>query len=97
MHRRITVAVDHIRGLYNVELGIRSFAGFNTTEDVTRWRNEFLSLGGVSEQKVERMDLGTALALEGEVVALVDEVFALAKAHKPLPEVEPFCVLPQLL
>lgn len=87
-HERIKVAVDHVRGLYNVGVGMSSFAGFGIAQEATEWATDFLSPAGVSEQKALRMDLRALEAVTQQLDELRDELFALARAgDRALPPV----------
>ncbi|KPV74078.1 uncharacterized protein RHOBADRAFT_54639 [Rhodotorula graminis WP1] len=79
-YERIELAVDHVRGLYNVALGLSSFAGFATVQKATEWATNFLGPAGLSREKAMRMDLRALEAISQRLDELRDELFALARA-----------------
>lgn len=80
MYERIKVAIHHVRGLYNVGVGLSSFAGFGIVQEATEWATSFLRPAGLSEDKAVRMDLRALEAVAQLLEELRDELFALARA-----------------
>ncbi|GAA5836411.1 hypothetical protein JCM9279_000383 [Rhodotorula babjevae] len=85
---RVKVAVDHVRGLYNVAVGLSSFAGYAVVEEASAWATDFLNEAGLSAQTAMRMDIRSLKVVSEQLDELRDELFALARAgDRPLPPV----------